>query len=61
MGVALEQFAVAGGQVPIEAQLGLGNPFTEFDQEVDDDENHNCSGQDADTSSCNQTSSIPAM
>lgn len=53
MGVALEQFAVAGGQIPIEAQLGLRNPFTEFDQEVDDDENHNCSGQDTDTSSCN--------
>jgi hypothetical protein len=55
MGLTLNLSTIASRQVSIAPKFGLGNPFAQLDQEVNDDEHDHCSGKDANTSSSDQS------
>jgi len=58
MGLTLDQSAISSGEISIKSKFGLCDPLAQLDQKVDDDEDDHRSGQDTDTSSSDQTSSI---
>lgn len=54
MGLTLDLSAIASRQISIASEFGLGDPFAQLNQEVNDDEHDYCSGKDANTSSSDQ-------
>jgi hypothetical protein len=55
MCLTLDLSTIASRQISIASEFGLGNPFTQLNQEVNDDEHDYCSSQNTNTSSSDQS------
>ena len=58
MSLTLDQSAVTSRQVSVESKFGLGDPLAQLDQEMDNDKDDDCGGQDANASPSNQTRAV---
>lgn len=58
MSLTLDQSAVASRQVSVKSKFGLGDPLAQLDQEMDDDKDDDCGGQDANAGSSNQAPTV---
>jgi hypothetical protein len=55
MSLTLDLSAITSGQVSVATEFGLGDPFTQLDQEMNDYEHNHCSSQNANASSGDQS------